>query len=309
MGSKTYTKKDFILKQLARTNKKNYENYVVSRIVHLLNDLDIKFVTQQYFKRINGSFGLSDLYFPQFNLSVEIDEGQHEKERNITKDQIRDLDYISATYNLLQHDKKWMPYRIKVDGAITIQQINKSINDVILYIKKLKQDKNNFQAWDIAKEFDYGDKDIFDINEQIVFSRIVDAINYFRTKKNKYKGYQRAGALTMDKKKKLWFPKLYPNNDWNNQLINNELVIHEIPVENIKANKKNHLQHILKKNDRKRIVFAKVKGNLGFVLYRFKGYYVLNEKKSKQKGFCIWERKATKVSVPFGNPIFDKESC
>jgi len=308
MSSKTYTKKEYILKQFARTNKKNYENYVVSRIFHLLNDLDIKFVTQQYFKRINGSFGLSDLYFPQFNLSIEIDEGQHEKERNITKDEIRDIDYISATENLLQHEKRWMPYRIKVDGEITIQQIDKSINDVVLYIKKLKKNTNNFQVWNIAKEFDYSGKDVFDINEQIVFSRIVDAINYFRTEKNKYKGYQRAGALTMDKKKKLWFPKLYSNNDWNNQLTNNEMVIEEMPVKDTKWDQKNHLQYILKKDDRKRIVFAKVKGNLRFVLYRFKRYYVLNEKKSKQKGFCIWERKATKVSIPFGDPIFDKNN-
>jgi very-short-patch-repair endonuclease len=304
MSSKTYTKKEYILKQFARTNKKNYENYVVTRIFHLLDDLDIKFVTQQYFKKSKGSFGLSDMYFPQFNLSIEIDEGQHENERNISKDKIRDIDYISATEKLLQHSKKWMPYRIKVAGEITIQQIDKSIDNVVSYIKKLKKKINNFQEWDIEKEFDYAGKDVFDINEQIVFRRIVDSINYFRTNENKYKGYQRAGALTMDKQKKLWFPKLYPNNDWNNTLINNEMIIKEIPVENTKWDKKNHLQYILQKNDRKRIVFAKVKGNLGFILYRFKGYYVLNEKKSKQKGFCIWERKATKVSIPDGNPIF-----
>ena len=53
-------KKEYILAQLSRTNKKNYENYIITRIIHLLNDLDIKFVTQQYFKRPDGNFGLTD---------------------------------------------------------------------------------------------------------------------------------------------------------------------------------------------------------------------------------------------------------
>lgn len=41
-------KKEYIIRQIAKTNKKNYENYVVTRIFHLINRLDIKFVTQQY---------------------------------------------------------------------------------------------------------------------------------------------------------------------------------------------------------------------------------------------------------------------
>lgn len=39
----------YIIKQLSKTNKKNYENYVVTRIWHKLNDLDYKFVTQHVF--------------------------------------------------------------------------------------------------------------------------------------------------------------------------------------------------------------------------------------------------------------------
>jgi cytochrome c553 len=44
-------KKDYIVKQLKRTYKKEYENYVITRIWHLLNDLNIKIITQQYKKR------------------------------------------------------------------------------------------------------------------------------------------------------------------------------------------------------------------------------------------------------------------
>ena len=59
-------KKEYIIRQLSKTNKKNYENYVITRIWSLLNDLDVKFICQQYVKRPKGC-GLADMHFPQFN--------------------------------------------------------------------------------------------------------------------------------------------------------------------------------------------------------------------------------------------------
>jgi len=34
-------KRDYIIKQIAKTNKKNYENYVITRIYHLINRADL----------------------------------------------------------------------------------------------------------------------------------------------------------------------------------------------------------------------------------------------------------------------------
>ena len=48
------TKREYVIRQIAKTNKKNYENYVVTRIYHLLNRTDVKFVTQQYVNRPEG---------------------------------------------------------------------------------------------------------------------------------------------------------------------------------------------------------------------------------------------------------------
>lgn len=70
-------KKEYIANQLKRTFNKKYENYCITRIYHLLNRLDIKIVTQQLFRRDNGKIALADLYFPQINLIVEVDEGHH----------------------------------------------------------------------------------------------------------------------------------------------------------------------------------------------------------------------------------------
>ena len=41
-------KKEYLLRQLAKTDKKNYEAYIVSRIIHRLDDLAVKAVTQQH---------------------------------------------------------------------------------------------------------------------------------------------------------------------------------------------------------------------------------------------------------------------
>lgn len=41
-------KYDYIKRQLAKTNKKNDENYIVTRIWHLFDNYDIKINTQQY---------------------------------------------------------------------------------------------------------------------------------------------------------------------------------------------------------------------------------------------------------------------
>ena len=47
-------KKEYITRQLGRTKNKKYEAYVVTRIIHLLNDFTIKFATQQYVTRTEG---------------------------------------------------------------------------------------------------------------------------------------------------------------------------------------------------------------------------------------------------------------
>lgn len=51
---------------LTKLRNKKYEFYVVSRIIHLLNDTEIQFTTQQLVRKEDGGRYLIDLYFPQF---------------------------------------------------------------------------------------------------------------------------------------------------------------------------------------------------------------------------------------------------
>ncbi len=71
-------KLDYMARLFRRMQNKRFESYAIQRIWHRLGDPEIRFVSQQYFKRKDtGGFALADLYLPQFRMVVEIDEGQH----------------------------------------------------------------------------------------------------------------------------------------------------------------------------------------------------------------------------------------
>ena len=62
------SKKEYLTNQFKKTFFKKYENYCVTRIYNLVNNLNLQIVTQQLFKRDNDKIALADIYFPQINL-------------------------------------------------------------------------------------------------------------------------------------------------------------------------------------------------------------------------------------------------
>lgn len=54
---------EYFFKQLHRAKNKTYEFYVINRILYLLNDHTLKFVTQQYVRIGNKKIALTDLFF------------------------------------------------------------------------------------------------------------------------------------------------------------------------------------------------------------------------------------------------------
>ncbi len=281
-------KKEYIIRQLARTKNKKYEQYVVSRIVHRLNMDDVKFVTQQYVSRPTGR-ALTDLFFPQIKLHIEVDEPHHKN--NISDDQVREVDIINATGHLIE----------RVDVAGSIEEINMRVDEIVEMVKGLvdRQKKvGAFEQWDIEKEFmseTYIKKGYIDVDENVAFRTIKDACNCFG---HEYRGYQKAGANHPDPEILLWFPKLYPNGEWNNRISNDEETIFEKKEDPQKAEE--HInRHIKQTGDEKhkRIVFARVLGTLGDVLYRFKGQYKLDKNNSNEKNGLVWRRTLKKVKT------------
>jgi len=279
-------KKEYIIRQLGRTSNKKYEAYVVTRIIHLLDDFSIKFVTQQYVMRPEGR-ALTDLFFPQFGLHIEVDEGQHFVDDNIKADKIREADIINATGHEI----------LRVDVTQSLEKINNNIGDIVQRIKELRN-SSSFIPWDINSEFNpetYINLGYIDVADNVAFKTIKDACNCFG---HNYTGYQRAGASHPNSDTILWFPKLFSNGEWNNQISADEAEIIERNEDAGKA-KEHVLSHLndKEKYKHKRIVFAKVKGNMGDVLYRFRGLYELDTQGSNIKTGLIWRRVAQRVET------------
>lgn len=277
-------KLDYIARNFSRVEKKKYEHYVLTRIWHLLNDLSIKFVTQQYVKRPNGNYALTDIFFPQLKIHIEIDEGHHKKQ--IVEDKIREKDIINITNHKI----------LRIDVTKDISEINNRIDEIIKELKKTKSEIKDFKSWDINAEHSpktYIKRGEIDIKDDVAFYRIVDAVNCFG---HNYKVFQRAGAKhPYHKDTLLWFPKLYPNEEWINTISNDENTITEKPVNPEKI--KSHVDYNSNSPMKYRIVFARVIDALGKIMYRFKGKYELNKTETNYEKGLVWSRVAKKVKT------------
>ena len=91
------TKDEYLLKNFSKIKHKKWELFVITRILHLLDDPDIEYVCQQYIKVKGNKHYLTDLCFPSLKLYYEIDEGQHGAEKHLNDDKIRQREILEAT--------------------------------------------------------------------------------------------------------------------------------------------------------------------------------------------------------------------
>lgn len=282
-------KKEYIVRQLKRTYRKEYENYVITRIWHLLNDLDIKIITQQYIKRsidtdkYRKGFALADLYFPQFNLIVEVDEEHHLG--NVLSDEVRDRDVINATNFKIE--------RISTEGSIEL--IHDKIDSIIDYVK-FEKEKQNVDVWDYEKEFDitrHIKRGYLDAKENPIFRKSVDAVNCFGYKD---KALMKGGKNHPLKNNVLiWFPKLYEHGEWDNKITFDEEYIYEKNKNQIKNEEM--INKWLSDPRDVRYCFGQYKDNLGRMLYHFKGEYTLDKKRTIEDRRAVWVRTSTRVET------------
>lgn len=264
------TRDDYILRMLTKVSKKRLEYFVVSRVIHGLNDFEIEFVTQQLVRRPDGSRALTDMYFPQFGIHLEIDEAQHEHEIHKAADKKRTEDIVSVTDHQID----------RIKASVPLDQIIKQTDKFILKLRALRDTKksnNDFVPWDLEKRYDpetYRDSGAIRVEQNVLFRRQADALRLFD-----YKGgnYQRGGWRLKDGSDDfVWFPRLYKQHLWDNELSarGNEIV--ERPLHN-----KESIPPIKYEENFNRIVFARARDVLGHTLYRYVGTFRHNPLKSK----------------------------
>lgn len=283
-------KADYILAILRQISHKPWELFVISRIIHLLSDDDIEFITQQYVRRPDGRRALTDLYFPQLNLHLEIDEPHHLSQQE--EDALRERDIVQQTH----HQVERIPICSQVrrdDGTLApgprrpLSNIRQDIDSFVQLVARRKAKRmsdGQFEAWDLDNKYDpniHIKKGYIDERENVVFRNQVDALRCFGFTG---KGWQKAAWTIPDGTKDLvWFPRLYAHNNWLNSLEDDGRVLLEraTTAEGVNSIAKQKAQYI-QKNHNYNIVFAKAKDAFGQNLLRYVGTFKVNLLKSTE---------------------------
>src|SRR6056300_443931 len=92
------SKETYVTRNFQKISGKRWELYVITRVIHLLDDPNIEYVCQQYINPPkNKDYYLADLAFPSLKLYLEIDEGQHGNKSHQVADIKRDAEILEAT--------------------------------------------------------------------------------------------------------------------------------------------------------------------------------------------------------------------
>lgn len=307
-------KKEYIIKQLARTDHKRFENYCITRIFHKVDNLGLQFVTQQMFKRSDGKIALADLYLPQINMIIEIDEGQHLNA--VEEDRKRDEEIIQNKVKVFEEVIIYDLKPKRIDTTQSIEKINQSIDDIVIIINRKVKDLNKlFKPWTCTYLEPKHYISIGKINAKEVpsFKTIQDVANLFNRypdKKMVYKDGRYIGTQTAYFKDKegsnvrVWCPKLainaddYQKNPYLNTISADGKRIRESSknidkamkfVEDFIEGEKNSLAI--------RYTFAKYKDSIGEDRYKFRGVFKLNKEESQKESCVIWDKIGDAISL------------
>ena len=281
------TKGEYIVNSLSKISHKKWELYVISRIFHLVSDMDIEFVCQQLIRKKNGGRYLVDLFLPQLDIYLEIDEAHHFPPEHQYFDRLRKREILDAT-NLEEH-------RIAITSNNSdkapreLTKINESIDNFIEIIKleKITRLQNgNFEKWDMENKYNpqkHIENGYISSDDNVVLRREVDVISLFGTK---YKGYQKGVWNIKGTKKMVWFPRLYKHNEWTNELSDGGSKIYE------KKSDGSSIEYI--DSGQTRVVFGHYRNILGQTVYKYVGEFEINNNETTNN--CRVYKRISKIT-------------
>jgi len=287
-------KDEHILRILTKIKHKKYEHFVISRIIHKIINSDIKFVCQQLVRRPdNRGRALLDMYFPQVNLSLEVDEPQHAKEAHANSDKQRSRDIISSVGLT---EKRISTF--ETDQSLkSLTAIAKDTDEFLEYLRvKVSEARrqDNWAPWDFDNELTarpHLARGYIDARENVLLRKHTDVIELFG---KKLRGHQSGGWLPPEKFNltMVWFPRLYQNDKWNNSLSDDGKVI-------VEKNEDERGLSILDQSrygpNHRRAVFARKEEPLIGTLYRFVGVFEYSSKECARKNGGVLDAVYNKV--------------
>ena len=258
-------KLQYLRQTFARTSGKTFENYVITQVWAGVKKLGLYPVTQQYVKRPDG-YALIDLYFPQINFGVEVNENFHRKQ--FQADELRMEEIFSAIKNI----------DVKCIEEADFDQVEGQVSQAIKAIEiKVKQQgglswSEDWQEQEYqAKLQKARERGVLSTSDLINFTRIQVANDIYQLKLSE--GYLKFGRsfFMLKDNNALWFPHLTKNKQWENSINQDWTLITEKPLgDNTKPQKHTH-------RDILRHTFARSQNSLGQIAYRFIGIFQLRE--------------------------------
>lgn len=286
-------KLDYMARCFQKIEHKKFESYVLQRIWHRLNDDDVRFVFQQGVVREGGrDHALLDLYLPQINLAVEVNEAYHETEEQVERDLMRNVEIMEKiNANLLV-----------VSCARSLETVHNQVERVVEVIRRRvaeEKSKGTFVPWGGYDEMSpsyYQKQGYIEVRPYGSYVRTIDDAFAIFGAQPKHRGFLRAAGAEMpgrtDGNWLVWCP-IVNNANWGNEMYDNGNLIDEYPKESNgemdKEAARLHLEKYLALRER-RATFLKEKDDLGFNFYRFVGVFELDEASARQKGHCVWRK-------------------
>jgi hypothetical protein len=276
-----------------RTKNKAYENHIVNMIYCKVNNQELMPVTQQYVKDINDvrKYYFIDLYFPQINFGIEIDEIHHFNEEN----KINDLEREEYIKTAIECDIRRIPIYTNIDGKLKQRDYAEIVNDVDKIVEEINQRINSIGGvkWesneDKKMQLLLGVNPKFDIKDNIYFNTINEILNIFNKR-----GFRRC-YYVLNEKYYLWVPTLtidFENNKikekFNTLLSEDNETITEISL-------KRDFPDYNKQENTKRIVFLRTKDIFGKNKIKFIGVYELTHYITPQKR--IYKRVMSNINI------------
>ena len=273
----------YLVKTFSRTKRKDYENYVINAIWNRVNNFNLYPVSQQYVKKDDGTYYLIDLYFPQLNIGIEVDEPMHEKRQE--EDRIREMNIFDMLS--LISEKEYEAKHIKISDSF--DEVEQRIDEVVDEIKNSIDEYEKQQPFVFSRSVlkDYSKELAIHVEDLACFSTITEAANTILGKD--YKGQQHC-SFDVKENYRAWFPRLgirsERNNGWENSITADGQYIYEKSEDNIPLSLD---------SDTKRVVFAQTKSITGKRIYRFVGVF-MQKRKSADDTF-EYERISTEFEI------------
>lgn len=287
-------KLEYITRLFQKTSSKAIENYVLTRLWHRLNNDQVKIIPQQYVNRHTDKYVLTDVYFPQFKIYVEVNEPAH---------------YLSAERILADKQRKQQienqtGHKVRViDCQKSLTEIHNDIESIISEINNaiIEQKKNNeFKPWNLDEERNpefWKNKNVITTKDDVSFSNIEDICKLFNADFNKTKrGFLRRGGLNLpqDNQILLWWPSEKARQGWLNNLNEQNETITETH-----ADEQKKLEHFNEYLNTKQIryVFFHHKDILGLTSYKFKGVFAYDIDKSQADIGTVWKKIGDRITL------------